>query len=159
MVRPFSLREIKNKKYPARGYFLFFASWWAEMDSNHRRLSRQIYSLLRLTTPPSTRLELIFKFPQKSEEILCFFDKKSTILYSLPCSIFHRSSRYSFVPLNSIIIRDFFSSDMSLLSLEYSKFNMSLHSFINSGMYFGEDMSNGYSMSISIVIYLTIKKS
>ena len=32
-----------------------FLRRWAEVDLNHRRLSHQIYSLIRLTAPESTR--------------------------------------------------------------------------------------------------------
>ena len=38
--------------YDVRIFYLYhnFKKWWREVDSNHRRLSRQIYSLIPLTT-------------------------------------------------------------------------------------------------------------
>ena len=41
----------RNKKQAERLVF-----WWVEMDSNHRRLCRQIYSLLPLATRASTHV-------------------------------------------------------------------------------------------------------
>ena len=54
-----SLQRVRLPPLPARKNALRLKcifSWWAEVDSNHRRQSRQIYSLLPLAARESARI-------------------------------------------------------------------------------------------------------
>ena len=54
-----SLQRVRLPPLPARKNALqteCIFSWWAEVDSNHRRQSRQIYSLLPLAARESARI-------------------------------------------------------------------------------------------------------